>query len=74
MQLFESVDADFISSKLNALAKSTHSASLPNLIRPCLMSTRKASKTAYELAVFYDTQGIGELTLAELIKAKRESS
>jgi hypothetical protein len=38
------------------------------------MATRKASKTAYELAVFYDTQGIGELTLAELIKAKRESN
>jgi len=74
MQLFDSVDSDFVSSKLNSLAKSSHSSSLPNLIRPCLLSTLKASKGVYELAVFYDTQGIGELTLAELIKAKRESN
>lgn len=64
MQLFDSVDTDFVSSKLSSLAKSSHSSSFPNLIRPCLLSTRKASKTAYELAVFYDTQGIGELNLA----------
>ena len=63
MQLFEAVDSTFVSSKLNSLAKSAHSSSLPNLIRPCLLSTNKSSKTSYELAVFYDTQGIGELTL-----------
>ena len=63
MQLFDSVDSDFVSNKLNSLAKCSHSTFLPNLIRPCLLSTRKSSKTSYELAVFYDNQGIGELTL-----------
>lgn len=59
MQLFDSVDSDFISNKLNSLAKSAHSASLSNLIRPAFLTTRKSNKTNYELAVFYDTQGIG---------------
>ena len=74
MQLFDSVDSNFVSNKLSSLAKSSHSTSLPNLIRPCLLSTRKASKTAYELAIFYDTQGVNSLTLSELIKAKRSSN
>ena len=47
MQLFDSVDSDFVSNKLNSMAKCTHSTSLPNLIRPCLFSTRKASKNSY---------------------------
>lgn len=59
MQLFEGVDSDFASSKLNSLAKSSHSASLPNLIKPVFLTTRKTNKTQYELAVFYDTHGIG---------------
>jgi hypothetical protein len=74
MQMFDSVDSNFISNHINSLSKSCHSTSLPNLIRPVLITTRKTSKTNYELAVFYDTQGIGESTLAELIKAKRTSN
>ena len=64
MQLFDSVDSDFVSNKLNSIAKYTHSTSLPNLIRPCLLSTRKSSKTSYELTILYDNQGLGDLTLA----------
>ena len=47
MQLFETVDADFVSNKLSSIAKSTHSNSLPNLVRPCLLATRKSTKLAY---------------------------
>ena len=64
MQLFDSVDSDFVSSKLNSVVKATHSTFLPNLIRPSILATRKINKNGYELAIFYDNQGIGELTLA----------
>lgn len=59
MQLFDSVDSDFVSHQINSLSKSCHSTSLPNLIRPILITTRKSNKTNYELAVLYDTQGMG---------------
>ena len=67
MLMFEGVDADFVSNKLNSVAKSAHSASLPNLIRPSFFTTRKINKAAFELTIFYDTQGLGELTLAQII-------
>ncbi len=44
MQLFDSVDSDFVSNKLSSLAKSSHATSLPNLIRPCILTTRKTAK------------------------------
>ena len=47
MQLFDSVDSDFVSSKLSSVAKCSHSTSLPNLVRPCFLATRKTSKTSY---------------------------
>lgn len=72
MQLFDALDPDALSGKLNALAKFSHSAFLPNVVRPAFMSTRKSQKTFYELAIFYETTGIGELTLEELIEAKKK--
>ena len=71
MQLFESMDSEVISGKLSALARYSHANYLPNVVRPLFLSTRKATKTAFELAVFYETSGIGEMTLEELIAAKK---
>lgn len=72
MQLFDGLDPDTLSSKMNAIAKYSHSAFLPNIVRPTFMSTRKSQKTAYELAIFYETTGVGELTLEQLITAKKQ--
>ena len=47
VQTFDAVDTDFVSCKMNALAQSTHSAFVPNIIRPCLFTTRKSSKSLY---------------------------
>jgi len=46
-QLFDSVDSDFVSSKLNSIAKYSHSLFISNVIRPAFMSTRKTQKTEY---------------------------
>jgi hypothetical protein len=59
MQLYDALDPDLLSSRLNALAKYSHSAFLPNVVRPVFMSTRKSQKASYELAIFYETTGIG---------------
>ena len=47
MQLFDGVEADFVTKKFNSIAKSAHSASLPNLIRPAFMTSRKTNKTCF---------------------------
>lgn len=47
MQLYDALDPDTLSSKLNALARFSHSAFLPNVVRPAFMSTRKSQKTSY---------------------------
>lgn len=65
------MDSEAISSKVSALAKYSHANYLPNVVRPLFLSTRKATKTSFELAVFYETSGIGEMTLEELIAAKK---
>ena len=59
MQLFDGLDPDTLSAKMNAIAKYSHSSFLPNVVRPTFMSTRKSQKIAYELAIFYETTGIG---------------
>ena len=64
MQIFDGVETDFVTKKFNSIAKSAHSASLSNLIRPVFMTTRKTNKTCFEFTIFYDTQGIGELSLS----------
>lgn len=71
MQLFESMDSEAISGKVSALAKYSHANYLPNVVRPLFLSTRKTTKTSFELAVFYETSGMGEMTLEELIAAKK---
>lgn len=53
------------------MSKFAHSSFISNIIRPAFMSTRKTQKSFYELSIFYDFTGIGELTLDELIDVKR---
>ena len=62
-QHFDSIDSDFVSNKLNSIAKYSHSLFISNIVRPAFMSTRKTQKTAYELVIFYDTTDLGELSL-----------
>jgi hypothetical protein len=71
MQLFDALDSDTISCKLSSIAKYSHSAFLPNVVRPLFLATRKTQKTSFELAIFYGMSGIGDLTLEELISAKK---
>ncbi len=47
MQLYDNLDPDTLSGKLSSIAKYSHSAFLPNIVRPAFMSTRKSQKTAY---------------------------
>jgi hypothetical protein len=47
MQLYDALDPEALSGKLNALAKFSHSAFLPNVVRPAFMSTRKSQKNSY---------------------------
>ena len=59
MQLFDSLDPDTVSNKLSALTKYSHSLFVPNVLRPIFMSTRKNTKNAFELSVFYETTSTG---------------
>jgi len=47
MQLFDGVEADFVTKKFNSIAKSAHSTSLPNLIRPAFITSRKTNKSSF---------------------------
>lgn len=63
MQHYDGVDADFISSKLNSMTKSAYTTFMPNTLKICFMSTRKNSKNSCELEIFYETTGLGDLSL-----------
>jgi len=73
MQLYDNIETDFLSSKLNSIAKSAHSTFVSNMLRPLFMCTRKSSNKSYELAIFYDLTGLGYTTLETVIQSKRNS-
>ena len=63
---------DKLGNKLSAVAAFSHSCYLPNVVRPAFISTRK-QKNGFDWAVFYDTTGLGDLSLRRLIQAKRNN-
>lgn len=67
MQLFEGVDSDFLSNKLNRMAKAGHSNFVSNIIRPSMFSTRKTSKGFFDFSIFYDVTGIYGMSLESVI-------